>query len=63
MPRNQWRLGRVEDTYLDEDNHVRKVKLLVGDRELNNQGQRVYPQSYLESPIQKMVLLLENTNA
>ena len=63
LPRNQWRLGRVEETYPDEDNHVRKVKLLMGDRELDSRGHRVHPQTYLERPIQKLVLLLENPNA
>ena len=58
-PRNEWRLGRVDEVYREADNHVRKVKLAIADRSLDQKGQRRTPCSYLERPIQKLVLLLE----
>ena len=60
MPRNQWRLARVDKAYADEDGLVRKVKLVVGDKGLDAKGKRVAGQSYLERPVHKLVLLLEN---
>ncbi|KAK6169143.1 hypothetical protein SNE40_020252 [Patella caerulea] len=59
MSRNQWQLGRVVEVYPDKDNRVRKVKLLIGDKYLNNNGKRVNQTSYLERPVQKLVLLIE----
>lgn len=58
-PRNCWRKARVDKTYTDEDGLVRKVRLVVSDPLLNQQGQRVRATTVLERPIQKLVLLLE----
>lgn len=49
LPRNQWKLGRVLETVVDDDGLVRKVKLRVN----NSSG-------YLERPIHKLVMICEN---
>ena len=61
LPRNSWQLGRVDETVLDDDGHVRKVRVAIGDRSLNAKGKRVKQIAYLERPIQKLVLLLEDS--
>lgn len=58
-PRNMWRLARVEETYPSEDNLVRNVRIALGDRELEKDGNRKSKTTYLERPVQKLVLLLE----
>ena len=60
LARCQWRLGQVAEVYLDKDQLVRKVKLRVGDPTLNKFGKRVAKVTYLERPVQKLVLLLES---
>ena len=57
-PRNQWRLGRVVKTYPDDTNVVRSVAVAVGDPTISNSGKRQRPQSILDRPIQKLVLIL-----
>lgn len=60
LPRCQWQIARVCTAYMDGDNQVRKVRLEVANaNSVNAQGQRVQPATYLERPIQKLVLLLE----
>ena len=54
-------MGRVHDTLVDDDKHVRKVTVAIGDRCLDNKGKRVKQTTYLERPIQKIVLLLETS--
>jgi hypothetical protein len=60
LPRNKWLLARVEETFLDQDDHVRTVRLAIGDRTLNKKGQRTHSQVFLERPVHKLVLLLAN---
>lgn len=60
LPRNQWHLGRVIDTYASEDGLVRSVRLAFGDSNLDKKGKRNGQLSTLERPIHKLVLLLEN---
>ena len=60
VPRNKWKLARVEETLLCVDGMVRKVKLAIGDTELDKKGKRVHPQTYLERPVHKLILLMEN---
>ena len=61
LPRNCWQLGRVDETVHDDDGHVRRVKLANADRSLNVKGKRVKQTAYLERPIQKLVLLVEDS--
>ena len=58
LPRNMWQISRVEDVYRDPDGYVRKVKLLVGDATLDDDGRRIKDVSYLERPVHKVVLLV-----
>ena len=60
LPRNEWRLGRIVEAHLDEDGHLRKVRVSMGDPSLDAKGRRIGPIASLERPIHKLVLLLEN---
>ena len=53
-----WQNARVEEAYSDPDGYVRKVKLAVVDATLDDKGHRVKHISYLERPVQKLVLLV-----
>lgn len=58
MPRNRWKLARIVETYPENDGLVRKVKIALADSTLDDQGRRKRPISYLDRPVQKLVLLL-----
>ena len=58
LPRNQWQLARVVQTYPSDDGLVRKVTLVVADSSLDRRGSRTRPPSFLDRPIQKLVLLM-----
>ena len=60
LPRNQWKLARVAETFPSDDNLVRKVKLAMADSTLDSRGRRKRPISYLDRPVHKLVLLLSN---
>ena len=49
VPRNKWSIGRVQDVIREDDGHVRKVKLLVGDSSLDKKGKRTKNPSVLET--------------
>ena len=57
-PRNNWPLAKVVDVYPSADGYVRKVRILKSDGDLDNQGRRKRPPSYLDRPVHKLVLLL-----
>lgn len=59
LPRNLWKLGRVIKADPDEDGRVRKVDLIIGDKDLNENGKRVNPVVHLSRPIHSLILLLE----
>ena len=56
--RCMWPLARVVDCYPSEDGFVRKVQLMMSDRNLDDQGKRRQPASFLDRPVHKLVLLL-----
>ena len=58
LPRNQWQLAPVVQTYPCDDGLARKVKLAVADSSLDRPGSRIRPPSFLDRPIQKLVLLM-----
>jgi hypothetical protein len=58
LPRCQWKLGRIHEVFPDCDGLIRKVKILVGDPCL---GKTFSDRKFLERPIHKVVLLLENS--
>ena len=59
LPRNQRKLARVEKTFSSKDNNVRSVQHAIADHLLDEKGKRTRPISFLERPIQKLILLLE----
>ena len=59
LPRNQWKLARVEKTFSSKDNKIRSVQLAIADHSLDEKGKRTRPISFLERPIHKLVMLLE----
>ncbi len=61
MPRNEWKLGRIQETISSGDGLVRKAKVLLGDSKLNAKGKRVNKPSTIERPVQKLVLLMEGS--
>ncbi|XP_026012239.1 uncharacterized protein LOC113014739 [Astatotilapia calliptera] len=60
-PRGEWRLARVVETVSGKDGLVRRVKISLGEKRLNNKGQRSTKLSVVERPVQKLVLLLESS--
>ena len=59
LPRGQWRICRISETYPSDDGTVRSVRVTVGDPHLNQLGQRIRASSDLVRPVAKLVLLLE----
>ena len=60
LVRSHWKLARVVETMPSKDNLVRKVRLLVADSSLTKQDKRTKKATYLERPIHKLTLLVEN---
>ena len=56
--RNQWPLARVVEVYPSADGCVRKVNIMKVNGELDKQGRRQKPPTFLNRPIHKLVLLL-----
>ena len=59
VPRMQWSLAAVTEALRDKDGLVRRVKLRVGNRCLDKNGKPEKQTSFLERPVQKVVLLSE----
>lgn len=59
LPRHKWLLGRIEETTIDSDGLVRRVRVHLGDKNLGKNGERLEKPSVIERPVQKLVLLLE----
>lgn len=57
LPRSQWKLGIVTETYPSKDGLIRKVRLQMATHELDQKGRRLKDPTFLERPIQKLVLL------
>ena len=60
MIRNQWQLAKVVDTFPGKDDLVHKVRLLVADSMLTKDGKRVRKPKFVERPVHKLALILEN---
>ena len=61
MPRNCWKLARVETTYLDADGYVLKVKVAVADQSRDVKGKRPGANvSYMERSIHGLILLMSH---
>ena len=59
-PRNQWSLGRVEETIASDDELVRQAKIRMATRWLDKNGRRMQDIRFLERPITKLVVLVKN---
>ena len=57
-PRNCWKIARIEEMYPDDDGLVRKVRLKIADRNLDDNSQPKGPATSIYRPVQKLVLLL-----
>ncbi|XP_072169077.1 uncharacterized protein [Diadema setosum] len=53
-----WPLARVINAYPSKNGCVRKVKILMADRSLDNEGKRQRQPTELDRPVSKLVLLL-----
>lgn len=58
LPRNKWKLAKIESVYPSEDGFVRKVKLRIADSNLDRNGKRTKSVTFLDRPIHKLVLLI-----
>lgn len=58
-PRSEWPLAKVVETNKDDDGLVRKVKLQLGQNKLGPKGERLTQHSFLERPVHKLVVLVE----
>lgn len=59
LPRHTWPLGRVVETTIDLDALVRRVKVHLGKRNFAKKRECFAKPSVIESPVKKLVLLLE----
>lgn len=60
VPRNDWCLARVVNTYPGPDGHVRKVTIAKGDRCLGSRGERLRKLTLMDRPINQLILLIRN---
>ena len=59
-PRNRWKLGRVVEVISSIEDHVRRVKLIIGDSFLSKDGKRSKDLHILERPVHKLVMVFEH---
>ena len=62
LPRNSWPLCKVVKANTSCDNLVRTVKLQIGNPNLTHNGKRIGKVSYLERPVHKVIVLIENND-
>ena len=58
LPRNCWKLARINEAYPGKDGLIRKVSIAVANNTLDDTGRRTRPTIYLERPVQKLILLV-----
>ena len=56
--RGQWRTGIVEEVIRSRDGLVRTAKLRMANRKLDKKGVPTEPPTFLERPVQKLVLVM-----
>ena len=59
LTRNHWPLAIVEEVFPSSDGRIRKVKLRTAHNKLDKKGRPTKSTSYLERPVNKLVLLVE----
>lgn len=57
LPKNRWKLARVQEAFPSDDGLVRKVKMAIATESLDDSGRPTKPIVYLERPVQKLILL------
>ena len=57
LPRNCWRIARVEETYPNADGLVRKVRIKIADCNLDENGRPAGALASLCRPVQNLLLL------
>ena len=62
LVRNHWQLGRVCKTHPSEDGLIRKVTLWMSTSNLDAKGVRRGKVSFLDRPVHKLVLLVEQSD-
>ena len=58
LPRNCWKLARINEVYPGKDGLIRRVSIAVAANTLEDTGRRTRPTIYLERPVQKLILLV-----
>lgn len=61
VPGCEWKLGKVTDVYPGPDNKVRKIQLLVSEKNCDQRGAFTTKTVLLERPIHKVIVLLKQT--
>ena len=61
LPRNQWKLARVDETLPSDDGCIRKVTVAIGTYLLDSRGRRTHEVPRLKRPIHKLVLIVPKT--
>ncbi|KAL3991912.1 RAB6A-GEF complex partner protein 1 [Sarotherodon galilaeus] len=61
IPRNEWKLARVVETSEDDDGLVQKVKIQIGQKDLGKKGECLKQLSFLERPVQRLVVLVKES--
>lgn len=59
LPRNQWPLAKVTNTYPSDDGLVRKVEIKKGTRDVDKDGRRKNSLNTYDRPIHKLIMLVE----
>ena len=62
IPRNEWKLARVVEAREEDDGLVRKVNIQIGQSNLGKKGERLTQPSFLDRPVQKLVVLVEHNS-
>ena len=57
VDRNQWPMARIVNVYSDSKGNVRNMRLLLAASDKSDNSAR-----YLERPVNKRVVLVENSN-
>ena len=63
LPRSQWQLGRIDETYPSRDGYVRSVKVAIANANLDKSGKPLAQMTFLKRPIHKLVLLVEGSKS
>ena len=58
LPRNQWKIGIVDDTHTGDDGLVRNVTLRMANCHLNKKGKPSAASTILNRPVQKLIVLV-----